>query len=407
MTKQRSGIAEGTARLRAIASASMLCLAVVCAVTEVRAQSSETISAREPSDAYLALVRGDEARDGRDWQGAAAAYEEALTRYRRIAEAHPDWESDIVQYRILYCETQLDAIRGQLKLPTKGGDRGAVGDEDAAVDGGATAADAAQVGALEEDDEITQNRYLAVLQENEYLRRRMAELMDESEQEVGTAEESEDSFRAELATAQARILELQAQVAAQSKTPAHRAEKRYVDWMQDALARENAKDVKGAQKVYEKVLDRYPDDLPAFKGQARCLLTAGEIGKAAELVAGRADLKDPELPVLLAAAYGAMGKYRESADSVEALVREDPWNARARAALGAALLGLGEKESARKELEKALVLDRQLVDACYNLAWILSEATPADREKGREFYRRSVELGGAQDAALERRLAEP
>lgn len=409
------------------------------------------ISPRDPAEAYLALVRGDEARDAEDLHAAIAAYEDARVRYARIAKAHPDWESDIVQYRLLYCETQIKAAREKMgpvndaeqMVGAPGGEPPAYDDEAMmGADAIAPAAPAASAVAQPAADpapqaveDAYQKRYLAVQQENEYLRRRLDELMsaaaEESPAASGGGSADADRLRTELAEAarraqdaEAKVRELEGQVrelarevaarsgreesGAPAASDAARSDAKYRDWMRDALTREKAGDFKAALDLYERILDKYSSDATAAKGQGRCLIAIGQPDKAASALRKLAPaLGDAELIVLLGAAYGRSGKFRESAEAVRPLVATDPWNARARGVLGAALIGLGDLEAARAELEKAIVLDPQLPDACLNLAGILSGLGPEEREKGRELYRRSIELGGAPDRVLEQRFAQP
>lgn len=403
----------------------------------VGAQSPAEISPREPSEAYLALVRGDEAREAGDWQAALDAFEDARGRYQRIAEAHPDWESDIVQYRILYCDNQIRLMRQQLGLPDEEDDLEEELDAEVYEEEFADEEeDGVEVVVLSEPvlpegdtETLYRDRYLAMLQENEYLRGRMAEMVDEEEETgVESVGSREDQLRVELDAAlqreqelEARLKSLEQQVqdltkelvarASRGETAAespHRLDNRYQQWMRDALAREEGREFKGAISLYERVNEKFPTDLAAMAGQARCLIAAGSPDKAVQFLVKRvANYRDPELLVLLGTAYGALGRFKESADAVETLIRDNPWNARARAVFGAALLGMGDKELARAELEKTLDLDPGMAEAWYNLAWVLADASPEDREKAREFYRRNRELGGAPDAELERLLATP
>lgn len=71
-------------------------------------------------DAYTATIQADEARDAEAWGVAAAAYQDALTAYRRLAAEHPDWQPGVVAHRTQYCETELARLsaRGALPAPT-------------------------------------------------------------------------------------------------------------------------------------------------------------------------------------------------------------------------------------------------------------------------------------------------
>lgn len=415
--------------LRATASA---CALVVLFCAAAFARNANEISPREPAEAYMSLVRGDEARDAEDLHAAIAAYEDAHARYSRIAKAHPDWERDIVQYRILYCENQIKAGREKMG-PVSDAEPMTTDESAPAVEVRDEGADAPPPAEAVAEEEPYQKRYLAVVQENEYLRRRMDELMSEVGAEgaaEGDVAGANEQLRAQLADvakraqeSEAKVKELEGQVrelareiaardgreeAGAPPSGGARTDAKYRDWVGDALAREKSGDFKGALGLYERMLEKYANDATAAKGQGRCLIAMGQPDKAAQALRKRTPtIPDAELVVLLGAAYGMGGRFRESADTVGPLVQGDPWNARARGVLGAALIGLGDTDAARVELEKALAIDPQLPDVCYNLAAILSGGTPEEREKSREHYRRSLELGGAPDLALEKRLAQP
>ena len=62
---------------------------------------------REQVAAYVALTRGDRARQRNEPLVALAAYQEALAKYKQIRERDPRWHPDVVGYRIQYCEQEL------------------------------------------------------------------------------------------------------------------------------------------------------------------------------------------------------------------------------------------------------------------------------------------------------------
>jgi hypothetical protein len=63
--------------------------------------------------AYVAVVKADLARDGGAIAEARKRYQEALDLYTAIAKNDPKWHPDIVQFRIAYCRSQLEALRGR------------------------------------------------------------------------------------------------------------------------------------------------------------------------------------------------------------------------------------------------------------------------------------------------------
>lgn len=65
---------------------------------------------REQVAAYVALTRGDRARERNEPLVALAAYQEALATYKQIRERDPRWHPDVVGYRIQYCEQELGKL---------------------------------------------------------------------------------------------------------------------------------------------------------------------------------------------------------------------------------------------------------------------------------------------------------
>ncbi|HBA85702.1 MAG TPA: hypothetical protein DCZ95_16595 [Verrucomicrobia bacterium] len=65
---------------------------------------------QDQSEAYVMLIQADQSRDAEDHAKAVYSYRKALERYNRLAARFPDWETDVVQYRLAYCANQLAAI---------------------------------------------------------------------------------------------------------------------------------------------------------------------------------------------------------------------------------------------------------------------------------------------------------
>jgi len=61
-------------------------------------------------EAYAQLRKADTARDRREWSDAAYLYHDARLRYRAIKAEHPDWDPEYLDFRIHYCDRELNAI---------------------------------------------------------------------------------------------------------------------------------------------------------------------------------------------------------------------------------------------------------------------------------------------------------
>ena len=120
----------------------------------------------EAAEAYIALVQADMARDNQEWAKAMDAYRSAIDRYRQLARKNPDWEPDIVKYRLAYCANQVEWAQRKKKAA-----------EEAAQDTDTLAG-----------TDITREKYSALLQENEYIHRCLRELQEQIQEQENTEE---------------------------------------------------------------------------------------------------------------------------------------------------------------------------------------------------------------------------
>lgn len=64
----------------------------------------------EQIDAYVALIQADQARDRGNWKTALQQYREAMKQYALLLERHPNWNPEIVSFRLSYCANEVAAI---------------------------------------------------------------------------------------------------------------------------------------------------------------------------------------------------------------------------------------------------------------------------------------------------------
>jgi chromosome segregation ATPase len=102
-------------------------------------------------DAYLSLRRADVAKERGDWETALQTYELALRQFRALRDRAP---SEMVEYRIAYCESQLANLAKEAETSTLG------------------------------EAELHARRRGALQQENVYLRQQVSELEAELEQDL-------------------------------------------------------------------------------------------------------------------------------------------------------------------------------------------------------------------------------
>jgi Flp pilus assembly protein TadD len=84
-----------------------------------------------------------------------------------------------------------------------------------------------------------------------------------------------------------------------------------------------------------------------------------------------------------------------------------PQDARAHHYLGVTIGKKGWYSGGEDEMRKAIALDPDYGEAHYNLAAFYLERQPPAIELARRHYEKSVDLGGARDPAIEKRLAPP
>ncbi len=72
----------------------------------------------DPSDeflnAYLLIQKSDSAARNAEWLAAYRGFEAALLRLRQIHAEHPDWNPNVVKFRIGYCQEQLADLKPRI-----------------------------------------------------------------------------------------------------------------------------------------------------------------------------------------------------------------------------------------------------------------------------------------------------
>ena len=80
----------------------------------VRGEESTDGVVSAEAAAYAVLVKADEARDHHEFQDAVDHYKNASELYQAVSQAAPDWEPDVMQYRLSYCADQIQSIGRQM-----------------------------------------------------------------------------------------------------------------------------------------------------------------------------------------------------------------------------------------------------------------------------------------------------
>ena len=166
-------------------------------------------------------------------------------------------------------------------------------------------------------------------------------------------------------------------------------------------------DYRGAEKIYEKILAKVPNNLYILSNLGVVRFREGNPAKLkqAEEVLLKATKVAPEdgfSHCTLGIVYYTQQKYDEAVSSLTKALAINPKNATAHNYLGITAAGKGWQEAAQKELETATTLDPTYADAHFNLAVVFATQTPPNKENGRKFYKRARELGAEADSDLEK-----
>ena len=224
--------------------------------------------------------------------------------------------------------------------------------------------------ALPSDAEAYRERYFALRQENEYLRRRLIEIesdltgpqtiangLDELEKLKEENERLQNRLAALMSTESdestnelaAQLHQLDEERAAlamenewlkrelendRAEKPAAAAQStgapEILQKMHEGLARERAGDFTAALNIYEQILAARPSYAEALKAQGRCFLRLGKFEEAIAVFrdVAMANRNDALSRVLLGVAYCLAEKYNLAIDVLTPLVVNDPSNAR-------------------------------------------------------------------------------
>ena len=68
-------------------------------------------------EAYRTLTEADGARDQRRYDEALKLYHDAMAAYAQLTREHPKWQPEVVRFRLVYCNNQVEAMRNRLEAP--------------------------------------------------------------------------------------------------------------------------------------------------------------------------------------------------------------------------------------------------------------------------------------------------
>jgi Flp pilus assembly protein TadD len=168
----------------------------------------------------------------------------------------------------------------------------------------------------------------------------------------------------------------------------------------DNFERSNYRD---AEKLYERILAKAPNNLYALSNLGVVRFRSGKL-KLAEEAFKKAIAIAPEdafSHCTLGIVYYSQGKYDDAVNELTKALAINPKNATAHNYLGITASQKGWQDAALKELETATTLDPNYADAHFNLAVVLATQQPPNKENARRSYKRATELGADPDNNLE------
>ena len=116
--------------------------------------------------------------------------------------------------------------------------------------------------------------------------------------------------------------------------------------------------------------------------------------------------EEPMIRLLLGIAQSRMGRHQDALFLMTELIDEIPGHAVARVVQAVALTGLGRTAEAEQQLQEAIAISPNLIEAHMNLAQLLTAKTAPDREAAARHYATARRLGAERDQDFERRLKE-
>ena len=125
---------------------------------------------------------------------------------------------------------------------------------------------------------------------------------------------------------------------------------------------------------------------------------------AAVREARRASPDNLDLALLEGTSLIRLRLYPEAVSLLSGLAQKNPRKAEIHAALGAAMIGVGSYEDARKTLLESVRLDNNLPESHFNLAQIYARIEPKNLEQARKCYQQALELGLAPNERFEQAL---
>ncbi len=351
----------------------ILVMTVVALFLAVPAVSAFSLFGRKKKDSEPAvdqlrvarqlLIDADDARDMNKNDKAVGLYRKALVNYEKLAQGFPKWEPDVVEFRIIYCEKQVEALGA--------------------------------------DPSVRPRIAEPVARENDFL--------EETRDDNLPAPVAEGGVGAKKEIARLRK-DIQNVLVSDSGAGDMAAIYASLAHDLDVVKKKHAGTVANDRSLRDDLsgLDRAMFLMTGrvtslIRTEASFALAAGETEKAFDLLGDGLSIAptDSNLRVLFGFVYCEAGGFEHALKIGQELLVSAKNDPNVYLLLGTACLGQGKLKSARDQLEKALRLNAQCSEAHYNMAQILAVSEPMDFKLARAHYRESLKLGGESDELLD------
>ncbi len=159
-----------------------------------------------------------------------------------------------------------------------------------------------------------------------------------------------------------------------------------------------------AEKAYEKILAKAPNNLYALSNMGVVRFRSGKLQLAEETFKKAIAIapEDAFSHCTLGIIYYSAAKYDDAVQSLTKALALQPKNATAHNYLGITASQKGWQEAAHNHLETATAIDPNYADAFFNLAVVYATQQPPNKPAARKCYQRAIELGSEPDPALDK-----
>ena len=179
--------------------------------------------------------------------------------------------------------------------------------------------------------------------------------------------------------------------------------------LDDAMTALAAGKLAEAQAGFESLLANHPDLIEAKLGLASCHFEEARYDESRQLVEAvlDTDKRNPWALGIEGAILYREGKLRAARKALEKAVKLDESNPYNLNYLAVVQFESGRTEQALETMQRAIAVDPSYLSALYNHAVMLISLEEPDLAGAREYYEKSIELGGPRDAVMDQRLNLP